>query len=118
MFVESNRPIRHIFTPLPRILILHGYEIWEGMCVNEYIYERAIEIGNYIAQTECTVRKAAKAFCVSKSTAHKDVSERLRTIDYRLYLRVKKILDRNFSVRHIRGGEATRQKYKLKKRSI
>lgn len=79
------------------------------------IENRTIEEAKYIIETGATVRKTAKVFLSSKSTVHKDVSFRLKFIDKKLYLKVKKVLDKNFSERHLRGGEATRQKYlKLK----
>ena len=71
---------------------------------------RAVELGRYIARTECTVRDCAAAFDIGKSTVHKDVTEALARIDPELCERVRKILDYNLSVRHIRGGEATKQK--------
>lgn len=76
------------------------------------IEERAIELAEYIIDTRSTVRAAAKRFGVSKSTVHKDLTERLRTIDHPLYLQVKEILEINKAERHIRGGIATRIKYK------
>lgn len=76
------------------------------------VEERAVELGEYIVQNKATVRSAAKKFGVSKSTVHKDVSQRLKTIDSQLYRKVKVILDFNKSQRHIRGGNATRLKYK------
>ncbi|MDE5562857.1 MAG: sporulation transcriptional regulator SpoIIID [Clostridiales bacterium] len=71
---------------------------------------RAVELGKYIAQTQCTVRDAAKQFGMGKSTVHKDVTERLPNLEPELSERVRKILDYNLSVRHLRGGEATKQK--------
>lgn len=71
---------------------------------------RAVELGNYIARSGCTVRDAAKSFGLGKSTVHKDVTERLPKLDRELSERVRKILDYNLSVRHLRGGEATKQK--------
>ncbi|MDR1364519.1 MAG: sporulation transcriptional regulator SpoIIID [Oscillospiraceae bacterium] len=79
--------------------------------MNHLVEERAIELGNYIAQNKTTVRSAAKMFGISKSTVHKDVSERLRNINLRLYSEVKNILEINKSQRHIRGGLATKHKY-------
>ncbi|MBQ1729419.1 MAG: sporulation transcriptional regulator SpoIIID [Oscillospiraceae bacterium] len=76
------------------------------------IEERAVELAEYIIESRATVRAAAKRFGVSKSTVHKDISERLKTADRTLYLKVKEILEINKSERHIRGGEATRKKYK------
>ncbi len=75
---------------------------------------RAVEIGKHIVQTHCTVRDAAAKFGIGKSTVHKDVTEVLPHIDKGLYEQVRKILDYNLSVRHIRGGEATKQKCALK----
>ena len=77
-----------------------------------YIEERAVELAHYIIDTKDTVRGAAKRFGVSKSTVHKDVTERLMKINPLLAGEAKKVLDDNKAERHIRGGEATRQKYK------
>ncbi|WP_411676458.1 sporulation transcriptional regulator SpoIIID [Caproicibacter sp.] len=76
------------------------------------VEERAVELGEYIIQNRATVRSTAKKFGVSKSTVHKDVAQRLKTIDPQLYKKVKIILEFNKSQRHIRGGIATRLKYK------
>ena len=76
------------------------------------IERRACELAVYIIETQSTVRAAAKKFGVSKSTVHKDLSERLAACDRVLYGQVKAILDENKSQRHIRGGLATRRKYK------
>ncbi len=76
------------------------------------IEERACELANYIIENRATVRSAAKQFGISKSTVHKDLSERLRQYNRSLYLQVKAILDENKAQRHIRGGLATRKKYK------
>ena len=73
--------------------------------------ERAIELARYIIETKETVRSTAKKFGVSKSTVHKDVSERLKTLNQALYIEVKGILDENKRERHIRGGLATKNKY-------
>ena len=72
---------------------------------------RAIELGNYIANTSATFRLTAKKYNISKSTVHKDVSERLKTINPSLYKKVRKVLDTNKEERHIRGGIATKEKY-------
>ena len=77
----------------------------------DYISERVIKEGEYIIETNSTVRTAAEHFSISKSTVHKDVTERLREIDSELYNAVRKVLDINLSERHIRGGIATRRKY-------
>ncbi|MBP5379561.1 MAG: sporulation transcriptional regulator SpoIIID [Ruminococcus sp.] len=72
---------------------------------------RAVMLGRYIIENKTTVRAAADHFGISKSTVHKDVSERLRTEDPVLYARVKDILEINKQERHIRGGLATKRKY-------
>ena len=73
--------------------------------------ERCVREALYVIKHKATVRETAKAFGVSKSTVHKDVTERLKKTNVKLYYKVKEILDENFSIRHIRGGEATRRKY-------
>ena len=79
--------------------------------------ERAITLGNYIIEHDATVRQAAKEFNISKSTVHKDVSERIKPISPQLYQQVKQVLEKNKSERHIRGGMATKSKYeRLKER--
>ena len=78
----------------------------------EYIEERVIRCAEYIVETGCTVRACSAHFSISKSTVHKDVSERLRFLDAGLYERVRNVLNLNLSERHIRGGIATRDKYK------
>ena len=77
----------------------------------EYIEERAIKCAEYIVETGCTVRACSAHFSISKSTVHKDVSERLKYIDLELYERTRAVLELNLSERHIRGGNATREKY-------
>ncbi|MGN0250957.1 MAG: sporulation transcriptional regulator SpoIIID [Oliverpabstia sp.] len=79
--------------------------------MKDYIEERAVEIANYIIDTKATVRQTAKKFGVSKSTVHKDCTERLRQINPALAMETRKVLDVNKSERHIRGGLATREKY-------
>ena len=81
------------------------------------IDERAIELAQYIIDSKDTVRGAAKKFGISKSTVHKDVSERLKNINTTLYKEVKNILKINKAQRHIRGGYATKNKYAMKKAS-
>jgi putative DeoR family transcriptional regulator (stage III sporulation protein D) len=82
--------------------------------MQDYIRQRVLDISRYIIKEGTTVRKAAAVFGVSKSTVHKDVTERLPRINKELALQVKKVLENNKAERHIRGGEATRQKYKQK----
>lgn len=79
--------------------------------MQEYIRKRVIDIGNYIMESSSTVRQTADIFGVSKSTVHKDVTERLPLINEKLAMEVKQILESNKAERHIRGGEATRKKY-------
>ena len=79
--------------------------------MKDYIEERAVEIANYIIDTKATVRQAAKKFGISKSTVHKDVTDRLIQINPALAGEARKILDVNKEERHIRGGLATREKY-------
>lgn len=78
----------------------------------DYIEERAKKCAEYIVATGCTVRACSAHFSISKSTVHKDVSERLRYIDEDLYERTREVLELNLSERHIRGGIATQKKYK------
>ena len=80
--------------------------------MKEYIEERAVEIANYIIDHNATVRQTAKKFGISKSTVHKDLAERLPVFNRTLYLQVKGVLEENKAERHIRGGIATRKKYK------
>ena len=79
--------------------------------MRDYISERAISIGEYIIETGATVRGAARKFHVSKSTVHKDVTERLAHVNPRLAEQVHEVLDLNRAERHIRGGMATKKKY-------
>ena len=72
---------------------------------------RAKELAVYLIERRTTIRDAAKHFSVSKSTVHKDLSERLREIDRSLYVQVKEILEQNKAERHLRGGDATKRKY-------
>ena len=79
------------------------------------VEERAIELGVYIIENKETVRGTAKKFGISKSTVHKDVSQRLKSVNPSLYKEVKKILEINKAQRHIRGGIATKNKYIMKR---
>ena len=82
--------------------------------MKQNIEERACELALYIIENKDTVRAAAKHFGISKSTVHKDLAERLEQINRPLYLQVKEVLEFNKAERHIRGGMATRMKYKGK----
>lgn len=84
-----------------------------GVCaMRESIEERACEMALYIIEEKATVRAAAAKFGISKSTVHKDLSERLPAFNHHLYEQVKQVLEENKAERHIRGGIATRRKYK------
>lgn len=80
--------------------------------MREDIDQRARSLALYIIETNSTVRAAADRFGVSKSTVHKDISERLKSLDRILYEQAREVLDKNKAERHLRGGEATRQKYR------
>ena len=79
--------------------------------VNSNFEERCETLANFIIKNNSTVREAAKIFGISKSTVHKDITEKLSKVNYSLFLEVEKILEKNKKERHIRGGEATKQKY-------
>ncbi len=79
--------------------------------MKDYIEERAVSIANYIIDCNATVRQTAKEFGVSKSTVHKDVTERLMQFNPTLARQARRVLDVNKSERHIRGGLATKEKY-------
>ena len=76
------------------------------------VEERAVELGEYIVENKATVRAAAKEFGISKSTVHMDVAERLKKVNPVLYAEVRSILELNKAQRHIRGGLATKAKYR------
>lgn len=80
--------------------------------MKDYIEKRAVEIAEYIIENSATVRQTAKKFGISKSTVHKDVTERLQQLNPRLASQARKVLDVNKQERHIRGGLATREKYR------
>ena len=79
--------------------------------MRDYIRKRVVDVSLYIVKTNATVRQAATVFGVSKSTIHKDVTERLPRINDDLAIQVKQVLEHNKAERHIRGGEATKRKY-------
>lgn len=82
--------------------------------MKDYIKERVNEVGNYIIRTQSTIRKTAKQFKISKSTVHKDLSERLPGINPALAAKAKAVMEKNKAERHLRGGMATRDKYAKK----
>ncbi len=79
--------------------------------MKEYIEERAVEVANYIIKSNATVRQTAKRFGISKSTVHKDITDRVEHINPQLALKVRSVLEVNKAQRHIRGGMATKNKY-------
>lgn len=79
--------------------------------MKEHIWRRVMEVSHYVLVNRATVRDAAKAFGISKSTVHKDVAERLPSLNPAMASDVKQVLDSNKAERHLRGGEATRRKY-------
>lgn len=83
--------------------------------LNKFGKERAELIANYVIETGATVRSAASHFCLSKSTIHKDLAYKLKHLNPSLYEKARVVLDQNKLERHIRGGEATKQKYMLKR---
>lgn len=80
--------------------------------MQDHIRERVLELGSYMAESGATVRQTAGQFGVSKSTVHKDITERLPQLDEITAARVRDILDNNKAERHLRGGEATKLKYR------
>ena len=85
--------------------------------MRDYIRKRVVDVSLYIVKTNATVRQAASVFGVSKSTIHKDVTERLPRINEELARKIKLVLEMNKAERHIRGGEATKKKY-IKSRNV
>lgn len=86
--------------------------------MNDYIWQRVIDIANHVLTTGDTVRAVAEAFGVSKSTVHKDITERLYQINPGLARQVKAVLETNKAERHLRGGEATRRKYRGEEKKV
>ena len=80
--------------------------------MKECLWKRACELAVYMIETGATVRSAGQHFGISKSTVHKDLTQRLEQYNHGLYLQVREILDENKRQRHIRGGLATRRKYR------
>lgn len=83
--------------------------------LSEFNQERCEVLAEYFIEKKTTVRAVASAFAISKSTVHKDLTTKLKAINPGLYQEVKEILDLNKSERHLRGGEATKQKYRMRK---
>ncbi|MDE7075837.1 MAG: sporulation transcriptional regulator SpoIIID [Clostridia bacterium] len=82
------------------------------------IHMRILAEAEYIVKTNSTVRACAQYFSISKSTVHKDVTERLQCIDEELFEQVRVVLDKNLSERHIRGGMATKSKYAIRRKNF
>lgn len=76
------------------------------------VEKRAVNIAEYIINSKCTIRQAARAFDVSKSTVHKDISSRMPEISMNLYIKARNVIEENLAERHLRGGIATHNKYK------
>lgn len=104
--------ILYFFCSRFHIVVLQKGQSWEWCAIKGNMEERACELALYLIENRATVRAAAKKFGISKSTVHKDLSERLPVYNRALYLQVKEILEENKAQRHIRGGMATRRKYK------
>lgn len=83
--------------------------------MNKDIFDRVINESRYIISTDSTIRETADIFGVSKSTVHKDIRDRLLTIDKNLYEKVSSILEYHIDIKHIRGGESTKRKFLKKK---
>lgn len=79
--------------------------------MKDYIEERAVEVAQYIIENNATVRQAAKQFGISKSTVHKDITDRLKQFNPSMAASARVVLDVNKSERHLRGGQATKEKY-------
>ncbi len=80
--------------------------------------KRTIMLANYILDNRTTIRATAKVFGIPKSTVHHDLSTKLKYLNYSLYKDVKKLMDENFSIKHLHGGESTKQKYEALKKEI
>lgn len=94
-------------------IVFNKYLSVRGFCMKDYIKERVLMLAEYIINSSDTVRGAAKKFNVSKSTVHKDITERLSMLDKNLLNEVNTVLMKNKEERHIRGGMATKEKYRL-----
>ena len=95
---------------MPSYIFIRIY-IYGGLILKDSVDERAAALGKYIVANDSTVRETAKVFSVSKSTVHKDVTQRLAATNPALAKEVKAVLEKNKAERHMRGGEATRLKY-------
>lgn len=105
--MENNK-----FEPFHRNGSKSNFGNKEMFLMKDYIEDRVLDVAKYIMESRATIRKTAKVFGVSKSTIHKDMTERLPQINPQVAEETKIILDLNKSERHIRGGKATKMKYK------
>ena len=92
--------------------IIKIYNLLKGCLMNSLILKRVLDEANYMLNTKETIREVAAVFNVSKSTVHKDLHERLRDINFELFEQIDSILKYHIDVRHIRGGQSTKKKYK------
>ncbi len=88
------------------------YNLLKGCLMNSLIIKRVLDEANYMLDTKETIRQIATIFNVSKSTVHKDLHERLKEINFELFEQIDDILKYHIDVRHIRGGQSTKKKYK------
>lgn len=98
------------------LIMIRIYKSTKKAGIDQLNKERCIMLGEYIVETNGTVRETANAFGISKSTVHKDVTEKLKCADRILYADVRKVLERNKEERHLRGGQATKKKYEAKRK--
>lgn len=116
-FLDTSLTLPSVLRNSFHFVRIYIYKKWAGGKgkVKDYIRKRVLDIGRHILESKHTVRQAASVFGVSKSTVHKDMIERLPSINEHMANQVKQVLDLNKAERHIRGGEATRKKYKHEK---
>lgn len=110
MFLDFRRAFRFSYPPAKKHI--HNQDNFRGVLgLKTYIEERAVEVAKFMIHTNATVRETAKKFGISKSTVHKDITDRVESIDPELAKSVRRVLEVNKAERHIRGGLATREKY-------
>lgn len=106
--IKQSKWLPHTLFPLGGVSVT----VKGGLFLKGIVEERAVDLGEYIVENKTTVRAAAKKFGISKSTVHMDVSQRLQRLNPQLYDEVREVLEINKAQRHIRGGLATKEKYK------
>lgn len=94
------------------------YIFYKAGGINGKEYRKDLREARYVLENKCTVREGAKKFGVSKSTFHADVTYKLKDVDKETYEKVQLLMDYHFSIRHLRGGEATKRKYKQSKTPV